>query len=240
MFGNLKDGERQIIHFQPEPCEEGDIVQFRLVYEGPLPSGSSKHPRKEEKHAIRRAIHSQLAQLWANDSLLKHWDRREIQRIADDNAKFGYRFVPLVHEAYGLACSLDILFLRRDEPGRAVSEGGDLDNRLKVLFDALRMPKYQSDVTGFTPQPGEDPFFCLLEDDALITAVSITTDRILLPLEAGDYFNNVLLVIHVTTKVTITSGARLSCGTDESLKLRQVFEQNPASRPQVYATARRR
>jgi hypothetical protein len=35
---------------------------------------------------------------------------------------------------------LNILFLRADIPGKVV-QSGDIDNRLKTLFDALRMPQ---------------------------------------------------------------------------------------------------
>ena len=52
----------------------------------------------------------------------------------------GNRFVPLVSKAGGFTCSLDILFLRRDDPEGPIESGGDIDNRLKVLLDGLRMP----------------------------------------------------------------------------------------------------
>jgi hypothetical protein len=117
-------------------------------------------------------------------------------------AKYGYKWLPLVTEELGIACSLDILFLRRDAPGKIiVSGGGDIDNRLKVLFDALRMPKYADEVQDCTPKENENPFFCLLEDDTLINHVKITTDRLLTPLESGEAINDVVLVIHVKTIV---------------------------------------
>src|SRR6266849_6098917 len=52
----------------------------------------------------------------------------------------GKQFVPLVRQSLALACSLDILFLRREEPGSLILQGGDIDNRIKTLFDALKMP----------------------------------------------------------------------------------------------------
>jgi hypothetical protein len=79
-----------------------------------------------------------------------------------------------------------------------VRNGGDIDNRVKVLFDGLRMPKSAAEIGGFAPEPDEDPFFCLLEDDSLITEVSVTTDRLLIPMVAGDRVNDVLLILHVT------------------------------------------
>jgi hypothetical protein len=124
--------------------------------------------------------------------------------IAKDFTKCGYRFVPLVNNRYGLACSLDILFLRRDDPGNVIEDsdsGGDVDNRIKVLFDGLRVPKYTSECEGMPPEEGENPFFCLLESDNLITDINITTDRLLTPMEQDEQIHDVHLVLHVTTKV---------------------------------------
>lgn len=120
--------------------------------------------------------------------------------IANDFVVSGYRFLPLVNNRFGLACSLDILFLRRDDPG-ALIHGGDIDNRIKVLFDALRMPKLEDIQHIGTPQIGENPFFCLLEDDNLITDIKITTDRLLTPMEQDEQINDVHLVLHVITKI---------------------------------------
>ena len=50
----------------------------------------------------------------------------------------------------------------------------------KTLFDALRMPKNLGETGKVAPQADESPFFCLLEDDRLITEVRVTTDRLLL------------------------------------------------------------
>jgi hypothetical protein len=121
--------------------------------------------------------------------------------IICDHSKYGYRFVPLINYKNGIACSLDILFLRRDGPGNLIASGGDVDNRIKVLFDGLRIPEHNSEVNRFPPQEGENPFFCLLENDDLITDVKITTDRLLTPRENTESVHDVHLVIHVVTKV---------------------------------------
>jgi hypothetical protein len=75
-----------------------------------------------------------------------------------------------------LGCELKILFLRREEPGSLILQAGDLDNRLKTLFDALRVPTEQELIEDKDPT---DPIFCLLESDAMITGLSIKTDRLL-------------------------------------------------------------
>jgi hypothetical protein len=103
-----------------------------------------------------------------------------VQQIARKFSVCNYRFVPLVREDLLLACKLDILFLR-GESGRKIVQSGDIDNRLKTLFDALRTPKRCAEIGGATAETDEDPFFCLLEDDSLITEVRLRADTILTP-----------------------------------------------------------
>jgi hypothetical protein len=58
--------------------------------------------------------------------------------------------------------------------------GGDLDNRLKIFFDALRMSRETQEIPdGSYPADGESPFYCLLEDDALITKFQVESDTLL-------------------------------------------------------------
>jgi hypothetical protein len=47
----------------------------------------------------------------------------------------------------------------------------------------------------------KDYFFCLLEDDLLITEFTVTSDRLLAPLRSGDGPNDVYLVMKVKTKI---------------------------------------
>lgn len=206
-------------------------MQFRLVYQGKLPSQQG-YSKVKEKHEIRRALHKQLRELWETNPFLRERKRTLItsfippdskpsitgshlidQRsntppkrpildwIADSHAALGYRFVPLVSSLDGVACAVDILFLRRDEPGSLIKSGGDIDNRIKVLFDAMRIPQASEELKGTHPEQDEDPFFCLLEDDRLITEVKVTTDKLLAPRIFGEHVNDVHLVIHVRTLV---------------------------------------
>jgi hypothetical protein len=119
------------------------------------------------------------------DVITKQWER------------CGYRFWPLVTEEYCVKCSLDILFLRPEEPGMLI-RSGDIDARIKTIFDALRIPKNLDEAGGSGPQADETPFFCLLEDDKLISEIKVTTDTLLLlPREREIKPNDALLVIHV-------------------------------------------
>ncbi len=76
-------------------------------------------------------------------------------------------------------------------------QSGDIDARLKTIFDALRLPKNLDEAGGVGPQTDENPFFCLLEDDKLISEIKVTTDSLLLlPREREMKPNDALLVIH--------------------------------------------
>ena len=88
----------------------------------------------------------------------------------------------------------------------------DLDSRLKTLFDALKMPIEKSQIGRCqTPDADEDPFYCLLEDDKLISHVSVETDTLLEPTAEGltgnQAKNDARLVIDVLVRpYTLTHG----------------------------------
>ena len=208
-----------------------DILQFRLLYSGELLGASKTNTRADLKHAVRRQLHPQLRRLWKANSAVRQSLATQVElseglraasgvlsrsatmkksmdelietginRIAAKWERFGYRFVPLITEELSVRCSVDLLFLRPETPGMLM-KGGDLDARLKTLFDALRLPSDQSESGGIGPQEDENPFFCLLEDDKLISEVHLTTDELLvLPKDREVKPNDAFLVIHVKTK----------------------------------------
>jgi hypothetical protein len=47
-------------------------------------------------------------------------------------------YLPLIRKSLNLACAVDILFLRHEDPGSLILQGGDIDGRIKTLFDASR------------------------------------------------------------------------------------------------------
>jgi len=110
-----------------------------------------------------------------------------------------FEFLPLVSKRLELMATLDILMLRPEPPGQILSQGGDIDNRLKTLLDALQMPRAEQISPTDQPKVDEVPFYCLLEDDHLITSLRVTTDR-LLDCPVGG--TEVLLIIHVETEFT--------------------------------------
>lgn len=160
-------------------------MKFVLTYKGDLPARS--RGISSDKHAIRKQIHPQLKNLWEqvplNSSRPKLVDRydgnpNEIQlsRNVGD-----FRFVPLVSSKQGwdLIAKLDILFLRPSAPGDLIRNGGDLDNRLKILIDGQRLPALTELPDGEKPSSSESPFFVLLEDDALVVQFAVETETLL-------------------------------------------------------------
>jgi hypothetical protein len=103
----------------------------------------------------------------------------------------------LVSQRIYVVAELDITLLKPGPPG-AIIKSGDVDNRLKIIVDSLKIPRQRDDLPERDiPQEGETPFFCLLEDDNLITRVSVNTAQLL-----TDSLNSseVVLLIHVLTK----------------------------------------
>jgi hypothetical protein len=125
-------------------------------------------------------------------------DKKNTRNLFEPLAVGGRNFFPIVRESMALVCGLKILFLRKEEPGSLVLQGGDLDNRIKTLFDALRVPA-PDEIRPDTDLP--DPLYCLLENDSLITGCSIETGRLLS--RPGASAHEVRLVIEVDVRVTL-------------------------------------
>ena len=198
--------KRVILRDDPDYDPEAGFVEFRLTYEGDLWSTSQGNPRAKHKHELRKAFHPQLKRLWQVHPVLhdKRMDgpgeepglRAEV--MARRYWIGPYNFVPLVTEDLHLHCGIDILLLRPSPPGKLLGTGGDLDNRLKTLFDALRRPTNTQEFGGYDePEEDEKPFFCLLEDDALVTKVSVESDVLLDAVDGGFDDNAVRLIISV-------------------------------------------
>jgi hypothetical protein len=194
------------------PLLLGDEVNFRLTYDGPLKAAGQSDTRRTDKHHLRLVFHRQLKELMIAKNIVAEEVKRSLkpqQYYADllhagrNKFKRGeFHCFPLVREELNLVCDLDILFLRRDNPGHLIKSGGDLDNRIKTLFDALRLPQDDNEVRGFAPDPTDLSLLCLTEDDKLITGFRVTTDRLLEPCNTAAEQNNVRLIINVEIKAT--------------------------------------
>jgi hypothetical protein len=202
-------------------------MEFRLTYEGPLYAASnSGSKRAKHKHEIRRVFHKQLQKFWADHPFLRQaivvdpqygardpTTRKLLKdELADKYERCGYSFVPLVTPDLSVSCRVDILCLRPERPGQ-ILQSGDLDNRIKTLFDSLRLPENKEELGGYTVlQEDEKPFFCLLSDDRLINHVSLETDLLLSPTSDDADRNDVRLIIRVELRPEVIGWHNINFG----------------------------
>lgn len=184
-------------------------MEFHLIYAGDLLKAAGRaSTRAWEKHSIRRYLHDQIKRLWETHPALRFYGSKTVEQPGLQPQKFldalaqtcqqsGIGFIPLVTAPNGLVCSLDVLFLRPDQPGNILNSAGDIDNRIKVLIDALRIPREAEMRKKEGDEPDPNPMYRLLQDDKLITALKVKTDRLLFPTSSDP--NEVCLVIRVET-----------------------------------------
>jgi hypothetical protein len=191
-------------------------MEFRLYYRGPLKSNGGV----VEKQKIRRVFHAQLKKLWSQEPLNEYagGEGKYLNYLTEDDndagegasiiySLSGFKFACLITERLKLHAEIDILFLRPEPSGYIIhTGGGDIDNRLKTLFDSLRQPLSTNEIpTGDVPGAEELPFHCLLSDDVLISKVAVTTDQLL----NANSIDEVVLVIHVRIKGRSTTFGNL-------------------------------
>jgi hypothetical protein len=174
-------------------------MEFRLFFKGELKAGGNAN----EKQVIRRQFHPQLRALWNHKPLsdyqmfLPGGEREKesvfIKRVGN------FTLIPLVAEGAHLVAQLDVTLLRPGVLGSVLAQSGDIDNQLKTLLDALRTPKPENPgEVKLDDKHDENPFYCLLEDDKLVTHLSVSTDRLLVPINNRE----VIALLHVRVKVT--------------------------------------
>jgi hypothetical protein len=203
-------------------------MEFRLLYYGRLLSGNKPHAENKHqvrlelspqivrliecKPILHKSCYREGSKWFKNhpeDEVIfrSAMDDDEARRkmydfwvryMAEKWSRGTYGFVPLITEELDIRCSLDILFLRPSTPGRII-ERTDLDNRLKTLIDALRVP----DTAEGMPRSDvpSEPIYCLLQDDRLISEIKVVSDQLLLlPGEKTIGPNDAFVVISVTAE----------------------------------------
>jgi hypothetical protein len=175
-------------------------MRVTLHYRGPLKAnGSPQH-----KHELRKHFHLQLKKLWSQAPLL------DLPALLKPRLREGeysllrelppFVFVPLVAAEMDVIAEVSVVMLRPEAPGGLLTQGGDIDNRLKTMFDALSMPQQANSLPqDAAPDENESPFFCLLENDNLVTSVAVRTEQLLEP-DAGPSI--VDAAIYVRTRTT--------------------------------------
>ncbi len=194
-------------------------MQFHIEYEGKLPSQNAKDRKARRRgcHLIRESFHHQLRQLWntrfrpfaglppCDDSSYEELQSKYLEANSLQIDDTDLRFFPVINEAAHLVCALDITLYRHQAPGSFVGPGGDLDNHLKVLFDALSTPN-QSQVEGLDLGQAERPIFCLMQDDAQIIDVRMKTVQIWRPYNSPNEQREVKVSVDVKASCTSFQG----------------------------------
>ena len=194
-------------------------MDFRLCYRGQLPVANDTRNFVKTKHEIRSAFNQQLRNLLkleprlyneTMDAQLADTIRGKVLRPRDSSHTGPYwvqvegiAFFPIIDRPRGLTCHLEIVLLRRtDELARILREDGDIDNNLKIVLDALRIPHQKSELPA-SPKPQElwpmPWMLCVMEDDGQITKLSVQTGRLLEPYES-EHDSDVRVDVHVTIK----------------------------------------
>ena len=177
-------------------------MRFKLVYRGSL-RATQRDPRPgtgvlakhwDLKHAMRRQFHRQLKRLWETRPFLINNQAMEtpkpyhIATLAAVNVMPPWQFVPLVTDTLSLRTKIEISLLRSDHPHLNLwsYDGGDVDNRVKTIIDALRVPSANDGYACLVPGPGETPLYVLIEKDELFDAVCAETDHLLVVPDGED------------------------------------------------------
>ncbi|MGR3318615.1 MAG: hypothetical protein ACUZ8O_09060 [Candidatus Anammoxibacter sp.] len=171
---------------------------FTLHYDGNLKSnGDPTH-----KHSLRKHFHKQL-QCYLNSQ------PDAVKRLVEnqgnsDILRRGFKFIPFIRSKNFMVGQVDIFILQPGPLGSIFTGGGDIDNRLKTLFDSLKVPEQDAIPQGEQPSGDEEPFYCVFEDDRLITKVSVNTAQLL---EKRKDDSNVILTIKVVGEETVSSSS---------------------------------
>lgn len=184
-------------------------MEVSLFYRGPLKANGNLR----QKQALRLHFAPQLERALESTPEHRLDPGRTHRRFATDApvSDGRWKFLPVASRdplsvsLHRPLVSLEILLLRPGALGNILSGGGDIDNRLKTLFDALQTPTVLQCRDLEPPGTGPSDVYCLMSDDKQIRAVSVRTQQLLdVPPDSRD----VVLVIEATiTGGTILGGA---------------------------------
>lgn len=153
-------------------------MKFKLLYYGDILT----NPKKRAQHIadIRMQFHPQLKKLME----FKPWDN--LSKFMMPNAKKspiitrhigGIDWNPIITPNLKMIAELDILLMHPEIVGVPRS---DIDNRVKTILDGLRCPQNEHEIGQNTPRD-IGPIYTLLDDDHLVTKLTVNTSHLLSP-----------------------------------------------------------
>jgi hypothetical protein len=151
-------------------------MKFKLLYFGEI----LVNPKKRAQHIsdIRMQFHPQLKKLlehspWNN--MTRYMMPGATKSPVTTKHVGGIDFNPIITPNLKLIAELDIQMLHPEIVGVART---DIDNRIKTLLDGLRCPQNEHEISENTPR-NIGPIYTLLDDDHLVTKMSINTSHLL-------------------------------------------------------------
>jgi hypothetical protein len=181
-------------------------MKFYLLYRGKLKgNGDSRH-----KHEIRKELDPQMRSLWQEEPLINYKsaylpggsEEKHSPFIFPSQSPTCTSCICLITSKAFFVADIAVTLFRPDAPGKLI-HSGDIDNRLKTLLDALRMPQGSNEIVRDNATDDDhqqqDFLYCVLEDDCLISHLSVNTERLLLPV---DHHLEVVALIKVEIKIT--------------------------------------
>ncbi len=151
-------------------------MKFKLLYFGDI----FINPKKRAQHIadIRMQFHPQLKKLiehqpWNN--LTKYMVPNPTKSPISTRHVGGIDWNPIITPNLNLLAEVDILLMHPEIVGVARS---DIDNRVKTILDGLRCPQNEHEIGENTPR-NMGPIYTLLDDDHLITKLSVNTSHML-------------------------------------------------------------
>jgi hypothetical protein len=170
-------------------------MKFKLIYRGEVKSNPKR--RREHVHDLRMVFHKQMKRLFEikpYSQIYKYTDKKNKKLPYVTRNLGGLEFVPFISPDLNLLAELDITLMHPELIG---TPRADIDNRMKTLLDALKMPHTLDEIPPYARNKG-DRVITLLEDDRLVTKLSVNTSHLL----DTDFENEVFLLISVTPKVS--------------------------------------
>lgn len=151
-------------------------MKFKLLYFGDI----LINPKKRSQHIadIRMQFHPQLKKLlehqpWNN--LTQYMVPTAIKSPITTRHVGGIDWNPIITPNLKLLAEIDIQMMHPEIVG---VPRRDIDNRVKTLLDGLRCPQNEHEVGENTPRD-IGPIYTLLDDDHLITKMSVNTSHLL-------------------------------------------------------------
>lgn len=151
-------------------------MRFKLLYFGEI----LINPKKRAQHIsdIRMQFHPQLKKLldyrpWNN--MTQYMMPNATKSPITTRHIGGIDWNPIITPNLKLLAEIDIQMLHPEVVGMARS---DIDNRVKTILDGLRCPQNEHEIGANTPRD-IGPIYTLLDDDHLITRLSVNTSHLL-------------------------------------------------------------